>query len=248
MKKIFYLFVLFAVCFSCGAGAFSNPSVTDGADLLFEYEYDELSEKLDSLRKKYNMDIAIYTEDEMSYKNAEASADNIFDYNGYGPDGILLYICMDERTYHITTSGEAVDIFGKSAVKTLKKNVEKHLKEDEWYDAFNAFSDTVSDILGGNTVSSETEEGGSAGVIVTLIILPPVIALIAMLIKSRKMKTATAKEYASDYMNNGSFNLTASRDMFLYSTITKTERPRSNSSGTHRSSSGRIHGGGGGSF
>ena len=45
----------------------------------------------------------------------------------------------------------------------------------------------------------------------------------------------------------GSMNMAVSRDMFLYSKTIRTEKAKSNS-GTHTSSSGRTHGGSGGSF
>ena len=61
------------------------------------------------------------------------------------------------------------------------------------------------------------------------------------------MKTAVENDYAANYVKPGSKQLTMSRDIFLYSHITKTEKPKNNS-GSHNSSSGRTHGGGGGSF
>jgi uncharacterized protein len=53
---------------------------------------------------------------------------------------------------------------------------------------------------------------------------------------------------ADNYVIPGSLQLTNSRDLFLYSQVTKTERPKSGGSSTHTSSSGRTHGGGGGKF
>ena len=61
------------------------------------------------------------------------------------------------------------------------------------------------------------------------------------------MKTAVENNYAADYMKHGNINITMSRDLFLYSRITKTEKPKSGSE-THTSSSGKAHGGRSGSF
>ena len=75
-----------------------------------------------------------------------------------------------------------------------------------------------------------------------------------------QLKTVKSKSSASDYIIPGSFGLTGQRDVYLYSNVTKTPKPKSNSSGsrggssfgggssTHRSSSGRTHGGSRGSF
>ena len=85
------------------------------------------------------------------------------------------------------------------------------------------------------------------GVIVMCLLAPLLIAFIMMKKKLKKMKTAVENDYAANYIKPGSMNLTMSRDLFLYSRVTKTEKPKS-SSETHTSSSGRTHGGRGGSF
>jgi uncharacterized protein len=85
------------------------------------------------------------------------------------------------------------------------------------------------------------------GVIIAALLIPLLVALILMKKKLKKMKTVVENDYAANYVKPGSMKLSVSRDLFLYSRITKTERPKS-SSGTHTSSSGRTHGGRGGSF
>ena len=49
---------------------------------------------------------------------------------------------------------------------------------------------------------------------------------------------------------DNSYHLRTNQDLFLYSNISKRPKPKESSSGssTHRSSSGRSHGGRGGSF
>ena len=51
-------------------------------------------------------------------------------------------------------------------------------------------------------------------------------------------------------MKKNSMQITQSRDLFLYKTLGRTEKPksedRSGGSSTHSSSSGKTHGGGGG--
>ena len=58
---------------------------------------------------------------------------------------------------------------------------------------------------------------------------------------------------ATTYVRDGSMRLTDSRDLFLYTNVTRTAIPKNNSSGgggssTHTSSGGVSHGGGGGKF
>lgn len=65
-----------------------------------------------------------------------------------------------------------------------------------------------------------------------------------------KLKTVRKQAAANSYTKDGSINITESRDLFLYHTVTRTEKTKNNFSGssTHRSSSGTSHGGGGGKF
>ena len=77
-------------------------------------------------------------------------------------------------------------------------------------------------------------------------------ALICVTAMKGKLKSVKKQSAANSYIKQGSLNITDSRDMFLYSKVDKHARPQSSGgsggSGTHVSSSGRTHGGGGGKF
>jgi uncharacterized protein len=77
-----------------------------------------------------------------------------------------------------------------------------------------------------------------------------VIALITVGIMKGKLKTVRRQPAAGNYVRKGSMNITESSDLFLYSKVNRTAKPKNNGSGssTHTSSSGRTHGGGGGKF
>ena len=66
-----------------------------------------------------------------------------------------------------------------------------------------------------------------------------------------KLKTVRFQAAANSYMKAESMNITESRDLYLYSAVTRTAKPKNDDSGgssTHTSSSGSTHGGGGGKF
>ncbi len=71
-----------------------------------------------------------------------------------------------------------------------------------------------------------------------------------------KLKSVKYQSGAADYVVPNSFKMHDSKDIYLYSTVTKTERPTDNDThsggsfggGTHISSSGSMHGGGSGKF
>lgn len=79
-----------------------------------------------------------------------------------------------------------------------------------------------------------------------------VIAVIISVVMRSGMKTVRMKPDAADYMKSGSLHINKSRDMFLYNHVTRTAKPKEESSdggsSTHTSSSGETHGGSSGSF
>ena len=259
MKRIFscLLLLLITTSFVVTAYAdFQNPSIVDDAGYLMQSELSSLSKELDEVREKYGFEVAIYTESDMTSSTAEASADDIYDYNGYGAgendDGILLYICSDTREYHFTTHGEGLKYFNSNGLKYLESKVVPYLSEDDYYEAFEIFIETTDELLqmakdGKPYNEKQYSTKYLIGVIIAALLIPLLVALILMKKKLKKMKTAVENDYAANYVKPGSMKLSVSRDLFLYSRITKTERPKE-SSGAHTSSSGRTHGGRGGSF
>lgn len=259
MKKTVSGLLLFLISLSLLLpvyGAFDNPAIVDEAGYLMQSELDHLCEELDEVREKYNFEVAIYTESDMTADTAEASADDIYDYNGYGAgendDGIMLYICSDTREYHFTTHGKGLEFFNSRGLTYLEGKVVPHLMENDYYEAFEAYIETSEELLEmakNGTPYNEKQYSTKylIGVILVCLIAPLLIGFWMMSKKLKQMKTAVSNDYAANYMKPGSMKLNVSRDLFLYSRITKTEKPKSNS-GTHTSSSGRTHGGRGGNF
>ena len=69
MKKIILAITVMIICAASAFPAFAvfeNPPITDEAAYLTENQLDELSEQLEEIRKQYNFDVAIYTENVMS--------------------------------------------------------------------------------------------------------------------------------------------------------------------------------------
>ena len=126
------------------------------------------------------------------------------------------------------------------------------LQDNDYYEAFEAYIETAEELLEMARDGKPYNEKQYSikyvlGGIAVCLIAPLLIALLMMQKKLKKMKTAIENDYAANYIKPGSMRIDASRDLFLYSRVIKTERPKE-SSGTHTSSSGRTHGGRGGSF
>ena len=154
MKKIFSCMLLLFITMTLllpAYAAFENSPIIDDAGYLMQSELDELSRELDKVREKYNFEVAIYTESDMTSDTAEASADDIYDYNGYGAgendDGILLYICRDTREYHFSTHGKGLEYFNKNGLVYLESKVLPYLEDDNYYKAFEVYIKTADELL-----------------------------------------------------------------------------------------------------
>lgn len=235
---------------------FEQPPILDKAGYLTGEQKAELSQRLEKIREKYSFDVAFVSEKSLSAVDAQSSADDIYDYNGYGYgedyDGILFYIAAAERKYHFSVCGSGEVIFNENGLKYLEKKIVPSLKEDDFYTAVKIYADCTEKLLemaaeGKPFNKSQHSTKYILCVIAGACILPLLLAYFMMYKKLAEMKTAVKEDNAANYIKPGSMNLDFSRDIFLYSTVTKTEREKSDS-GSHTSSSGRSHGGRGGSF
>lgn len=257
-KTISAILVVLTLIASTGSvsAIFNNFTVVDEAGYLTDGQLEELSKQLDDVRQKYNFDVAVYTEAVMSGADAQSTADDLYDYTlyGYGEncDGIMLYISADERVYHLTTHGSGETIFNDNGLAYLESKILPSLQEDDYYTAMKLYGEHCEELLemaaqGTPFNEKQLSTGYICGVVLGALLLPLLLAYVMTNKKTKQMKTAVENNYAANYMKPGSMNLSMSRDIFMYSTVTKTEKAKP-SSGGHTSSSGEHHGGRGGSF
>lgn len=114
------------------------------------------------------------------------------------------------------------------------------------------------------TIGSKFDSETSFIIVGISVIVGIVCGFIGTGIMKAKLKSVKFQSGAADYVVPDSFKMHDSRDIYLYSTVTKTERPTNNNhhsggshggfgggfsgGGTHISSSGSMHGGGSGKF
>ena len=248
-----------------------RPSVVDNAGYLNDEAVQSLTARLDELRDRYNVDVAVVIDDQMWGDSAEEAADNTYDYCFYGAgvddDGVLLYISKEPRMYQITTFGSGITAFTDYGIEYMQSLIVPKLQNDDYYSACMAYSNGADELLR-QAADGTPYDVGSDDVELTAgertgaslgfgIILALIIALIAYAISTRikvnQMNTAREQADAHGYMKPGSFNLQTRQDVFLYSHLDRREKPKeppagSGGSTVHVSSSGRSHGGGGGSY
>lgn len=283
MKKLIstILFLAFALMPFCFAAEL--PVVIDNAEYLTDDQSEQLEQMLDEVLTD-DFCAVVFTEDEPSDDDPQAAADDFFDFEGYleqYSNGIVFYICKSTRQYAFSTTGTAIDTFDDSKLDVIENDMLDFLRNDEYFEAFCSFAGNVkyylneyadSDYPSDYASNSSSDYNGGYDyyddeplvidipTIITFIAISVLVALIiaaiATAIRAGRMNTAKLKTEAGNYVDEKGLNVTASNDIYLYCTVTRTERPQDedhNSSGgggssTHVSSSGTTHGGRSGSF
>ena len=248
------------LCFSAMTvqADFKNSPVVDEAGFLSEEQQRVLILQLEWIREYYQMDVAIYTEETLPGNSAMERADDLYDNEGYGAgsgkDGILLYVSANPRKYHFTTHGGGMLTFTDNGLAYLEKQVLPKLKQDDYNGAFLTYADHAEELLAMAEQGTPYNQKQHSAVYVWIVLgaaflLPLCIAGILMLRKLAQMKTAVKQDSTAYYQKPGSRVLEDSRDLFLYSSVIKTARPKNDgNSGDHTSSSGESHGGRGGDY
>lgn len=244
MKKrlcslLFCLLLLSALILPVSA---KNAEVLDVASVMSVEDAAELSRRLPSFLDNYGLTVVILTVPDLMDQPIEAFADNYYDNNRYDENGVLFMVDMGSRQWHISTSGTAIELLSDRDLIQIEDEVIPYFSEGQFYEGFSCFLDMLPSCL------AEESSGSSFGLPV---LLGAVIAGIVLLILRSTMNTKKPQHGAACYETEGSYQLLRHQDLFLYSRVSKQAKPEPNSnsgSSTHRSSSGRSHGGRGGSF
>ena len=278
-KRIITLLITLALALIVPITVFAEKAdyVVDKGKLLSSSEEEELTKKLEALSEKYEFDIVALTVDDLEGKNPMEYADDYYDYNGYRNDGCLLLISTD-RDWWISTKGYGITAITDYGIDVLEQEaIRNYFGNDDWAGGFNKYANMIEEYLvqaksglpydTNNTYTtangytydfssdyetdSSKENEKTDSFIISLIVAAVIAAIITLMVKSN-YKPVRFRANATDYLVDGSLNVTQQYDRFLFSNVSKTKIESSSSSGggssTHTSSSGSTHGGGGGKF
>lgn len=256
--SIMSVFLGFSVSSAAG-----KKNVIDDAELIKASDEKELDKKIKNIQKD-KFDVVILTVKSLDGKSAQDYADDYYDNNDYGLDneksGVLFLVSKGDRKYHISTKGAGIKAFTDYGIGRIKEEIKPYLSDGDYFDACDEFLNITKDFVKAykdgtpyDTDNPYNEEIDYVILEVIALVIAFVIALISVGIMRLRMNTAKPKGTAMEYIKKGSFKLTSEKDIFMYSTVTKTAKPKDNDnsaggSTTHVSSSGSEHGGGGGSF
>lgn len=258
--------------FTISVGATSDlPRVLDDADLLNDSEEYDLLDKLDYISEEYQCDVIVVTlEDLDGYRSAQAAADDIFDYEGYGygssDSGILLLVSIADRDWAISTYGKGIQVFTDKNQSYMVNEFKPYLSSGDYYSAFDCYADLCQELLIDPNAFVEYYDEYNNGYSTSnspleLIYIPIALGLgtgLSLLIAfgmRSTLKSVKPQKSAANYVRSNSMVVTNQRENYLYKNVTKTKIESSSSSGgsrggssVHRSSSGRSHGGSSGKF
>ncbi|MBQ2862945.1 MAG: TPM domain-containing protein [Clostridia bacterium] len=264
MKKYLVLFVSIVLCTLLCVSASADsmlPRLFDGADVLSASEEEALAKQLDLISDKHTVDVVVHTLTSIGNYTAEECADDIFEQYNYGMGSdrscILLMIGIEEREWHITTSGYGIVAVTDVGLEHISDKIVPFLSDGRYYDAFAEFVSVCDEFVemarNGDPFDADNVPKEPFPFVRNLLICL-VIGIIFGCIRVGKLKaqlvTVRRQKGAAVYTREGSMNVTDSKDIFLYRILNKTEKADNSSGGssTHKTSSGNTVGGGGGKF
>ncbi len=249
------LLMLMSSVFAASADK-SDMYLTDDAETLSADENVYIAKELAKLSAKYSVNIAIFTE-KNSYavdaytKASEKYLSTDFEYGS----GILLYYSFgstdtDDNRYYILTRGDAIRHFNNAALTEIEESVNPLVANGKSFSAYKKFIEICDGVLAlaeeGKTYKSDFD---FLKVAVITLVCGFAVAIITVSVMKSKLKSVKAKSGAAEYTRKDSMNVSVSQDIYLYSTVRRTPRPKNNgSSGGSRSRGGGSFGGRGGRF
>ena len=259
MKRLIVL-ILALVLLAVPVAA-QNGYVCDDSGLLTQDEVAALEKKFATLRQERSFTLAVLTADTFGGISAEEFAGSFYDIQGYSEDGMLLLVSLEQGEWYLLTNGRCARLIPDSQAAQIGEDIVPLIQSGQYYAAFLAFADACAEAMESADAAQnnqpnapapgqEQEQPVDLGAAVKTVGICMLIGLaiggVVMLILATKMRTVKPKANASDYMVPGSMNLRFSRDIYLYSTVSRTPRPKNNSSGSSGGSSGGSRGGAGG--
>ena len=269
MKKIAIFLVFCLFVFSLEA----MTLVEDRIGLLSETEKEYVLSALDKASQESGLSLGVVIANGSEGKGDMAFADDFYDMYINDDDGVLLFLNYGERSVYISTSGYGMYAVDDSGEEIVFDAMMPDLERGEWAEAFSVFAlsvlelardytysdygNTVYDMDTGRFMEVERKEEKTfdwALVVISFLVPGLAAGIITICAMKSKLKSERMVDNAEDYVVPSSFVLNVSKDIFLYSTVSKVKKPQNNSgsssrsSSGHFSSSGRMHGGGGRRF
>ena len=235
MKRIIAILVIlmFICTFALTVSAETKKAtgrLIDGAAVLSDIQNRKISSRLDDISEKYDYDVFIITATSTTYSISDYVdlfvAENCKD----NTNAVVLLVCFNhgEREWQVSSYGDAKNAIDSTDREYVLDSIQSAIGDDDYLAAFNAFIDDCEYYIDGYVNGFPFEFG--TNVVISLLI-GFIIAFVSVSIMKGKLKTVRFQQNATDYIKQGSMNVTVARDFYLYSTVTRIAKPKTNNSG-----------------
>ena len=233
-------------------------NISDVAGLLTESEWETLERQVRTLSEEYSFGVyAIAVEDyeDYAYGDVQDAAEAL--YHGYdlgvGPDrdGVLLLLSMYDRDYGLIANGDFGNYaFNEEGCEALTAFFLDDFADEDWYGGFSDYLTWCGNYLeaaeNGEPFSADNPPMDAADRmrailirVAVILLLPLIIAFIAIRILGSKMRSVAAATQAKRYIK-GTLILTGQHDRYTHTT--QTRQKVTSESGNSKSSGGGTSG------
>ncbi len=227
----------------------------DNENLCTADERLKVNEALKRVSEKYGMDVTVYDTRYYNGSDIRVYAADKYEELGYQSapaGGVMLFLATEDRDWVIVETGEAMTAFNSDARDYISEIVvDNYLNNDNFYEAYIRFAELSDEMIGMEQAGTPYKKpfGGLLATAIALFVGVVAGAVYSQSLKSRN-KTVRFKAGATDYVRQNSMHVNTSRDFFLYSNVTRTERANSSdsNSGDFSSSSGSSFSGSSGKY
>ena len=213
--------------------------VFDEYGLLSGEEKEELNQELADIYEEYEYDAILLISQDIESDDARQYAAKFMQDNeiGYGDthEGMCIFNQPDKRNITIVFRGDTQNDFTETIQDLMLDNCQEKLKEG---DMIGGYKSLISDLKKGlarvtqgkkirplDVSDSSLPEEALIWLIISFAVMA-IPTLIMTLFQVHKMKTRVPQPNANAYEGEGGLRLTEERDMFLYSTVSRTEKPK----------------------
>lgn len=256
-KYLFIFFLSILLMLNITIIKSSHPSVYDQALIFTQDEKSQLEKQAKIIFDKYNMDVVIVSSDDTGSKSSQVYADDFYDDNNLGQnsskDGLLLLIDLDNREVYISTSGKALNYFSDQRLDNIINQIlENGMIDGDYYQASMTFLNSTNDYLSKDSVIKPSKlpkvKGIKALTPLKAGLSLGLAALLSALFNSKtKLKYKMKKPIKyNNFRKNSEVKFIKQEDRYIKTEVI--EKTIENTTTTHTSSKGKVHGGSGGKF
>ena len=213
--------------------------VQDDYDLLTYEEWDTLNQELSDIYEKYHYDAVLWISTDTDIEDVRKHAAEFMQEKeiGYGDshEGMCIFNQPDTRDIAIVFRGDTQKLFPDNVQEIMIDKCKIKLKEDDMVGGYQSLIDDLATglerVQEGKKVRPMDIDGSPLSsdlpfYLLLSFVIMAIPTLIMTLHQVHKMKTKVPQPNANVYETGKGLKITEKQDMFLYSTISQTAKPK----------------------